>query len=100
MKLLLKAKFPISPFNEMVKNGTVGATIGKILDTVKPEAAYFTEMDGHRGAIMLVNLDDPAQIPALAEPFFLALNADVEFHIVMSPDDLKRAGLEEIGKKW
>lgn len=26
--------------------------------------------------------------------------ADVEFHVVMTPDDLKRAGLETLGKKW
>jgi hypothetical protein len=27
-------------------------------------------------------------------------NTDVEFNAVMSPDDLKRAGLDALGKKW
>jgi IstB-like ATP binding protein len=42
----------------------------------------------------------PSKIPALAEPWFLTFQADVEFRVVMSPDDLKRAGLDELGKQW
>ena len=53
-----------------------------------------------RGAILIVNLDDPAKVPVLAEPWFLTFNANVQFRIVMTPDDLKRAGLDELGKKW
>jgi len=30
----------------------------------------------------------------------LTFNANVQFRIVMTPDDLKRAGLDELGKKW
>jgi hypothetical protein len=39
-------------------------------------------------------------VPALSEPFFLAFGADVHFHIVMSPEDLGRAGLDALGSKW
>jgi hypothetical protein len=39
-------------------------------------------------------------VPSFAEPFFLNFNADCRFRIVMSPEDLGRAGLEELGKKW
>ena len=49
---------------------------------------------------MIVDLKDPSEIPGFAEPWFLTFNADVEFHAVMSPDDLKRAGLDALGKKW
>jgi hypothetical protein len=48
----------------------------------------------------IVDLPDPSKIPALAEPWFLTFEADVEFRVVMSPDDLKRAGLDELGKQW
>ena len=41
-----------------------------------------------------------SRVPSLSEPFFLHFNADCSFHIVMSPDDLKKAGLDELGKKW
>lgn len=100
MRVLLEVRYPHSEFNDLVRDGTAGQIIGRILDEIKPEAVYFTELYGQRGTILIVNLDDPAQIPALAEPFFLQFSADVEFHVMMTPDDLKRSGLEELGKKW
>ena len=39
-------------------------------------------------------------MPKFAEPFFLNFNAKCQLRIVMSPDDLKKAGLEALGKKW
>jgi len=100
MRMLVEVRFPHTDFNNAVKDGSAGQKIGKILDALKPEAVYFTELYGQRGAIMILNVEDPAQVPVIAEPFFLQFEADVEFHIVMSPDDLKRSGLEELGKKW
>ena len=67
---------------------------------IKPEAVYFTEQHGQRGAIMIVEMADPSKIPALAEPWFLTFNASVEFRVVMTPDDLQKANLDEVGKKW
>jgi len=100
MRLLMHVKLPHEPFNTAVRNGTVGKTMERILGDAKPEAVYFTEFDGRRGAIMVVDLPDPSRLPALAEPWFLSFNADVTFHVVMSPDELGRAGLDAIGKKW
>jgi hypothetical protein len=74
--------------------------LSRILEETKPEAVYFTEYDGRRGAVMIVDVADPSKIPAFAEPWFLTFNADVQFHAVMTPDDLKRAGLEALGTKW
>jgi hypothetical protein len=67
---------------------------------VRSWAVYFTEYDGRRGAIMIVDVADPSKVPTLAEPWFLSFNADVTFHIVMNPEELGRAGLDAIGKKW
>ena len=46
--------------------------------------------------------DDYEQIPALAEPWFLAFNASIEIHPVMVPDDLAKAGnaIEAAVKKY
>jgi len=100
MRILLIAKFPHQLFNAAVKDGTVGSKLNRILEATKPEAVYFTAQDGHRSAVLIVDLPDPSKIPALAEPWFLTFNADVEIRVVMTPDDLKRAGLDELGKKW
>jgi hypothetical protein len=100
MKMLVHVKLPHEPFNTMVRNGTVGKTLNQILQDIKPEAVYFTNYDGQRGAIMIVDVADPSKVPMIAEPWFLVLNANVEFHIVMNPDDLQRANLDTLGKKW
>ena len=100
MRMLLHVKFPLEPFNTAVKDGTVGKKIRRVLDELKPEAVYFTEYQGRRGAIMIINVDDPSKVPAFSEPWFLTFNADCEFHIVMLPEDLAKAGLDELGKKW
>jgi len=100
MRMLVDFNFPLEPFNTMVKNGTVGHKIEQIMNDIKPEAAYFSERGGKRGGIIIVDVADPSKIPAISEPFFLTFNATVEFHVVMSPEDLGRAGLEELGKKY
>ena len=100
MRMLIQVKIPNEPFNTAVRNGSVGQTMERILSETKPEAVYFTEYDGKRGAIMIVDIADPSKVPALCEPWFLSFNAEVSGHLVMSPEDLRRAGLEALGKKW
>ena len=100
MRMLLTVELPHEPFNTAVREGTVGPTLNRILEDLQPEAVYFTEQDGTRGAVLIVNVDKPSDIPALAEPWFLSFNADCRFRIAMTPDDLAAAGLDELGKKW
>ena len=100
MRFLMKVTMPHEPFNSFVRDGSAGAKMGQIMGELKPEAAYFTELNGHRSGILIVNMDNTSQIPALAEPWFLLFNADVEIHPVMLPDDLANAGLDMLGKKW
>ncbi len=100
MRMMMLAQFPIEPFNSLVRKGTAGAVIKKILEDIKPEAAYFGERDGRRGCELVVDVHSPSDIPRLAEPFFLSFNAEVEFRIIMLPEDLAHANLDELGKKW
>ena len=100
MKMLIDMEFPIEPFNSLVRKGTAGQTIQKVLGDIKPEAAYFMARNGKRGGILVVEVADPSKIPAIAEPLFLYFNASVEFHPFMTPEDLAKAGLEELGKKY
>lgn len=100
MRMLLEVELPVEPFNTLVREGSVGEKLQSILAEIKPEAAYFTERDGHRGAILVVDVADPSRVPALAEPFFLTFNAHAKFRICMTPEDLGRAGLEDIGRRY
>ena len=100
MRMLMNVRMPHEPFNTLVKKGTAGKIIRRILDDLKQESIYFTEQGGTRGAVAVINVDDPSRIPSFSEPFFLNFNADCEFKIAMSPEDLGKAGLDELGKKW
>ncbi|PWU09760.1 MAG: panthothenate synthetase [Verrucomicrobia bacterium] len=100
MRMLLNVKIPHEPFNTAVKDGTAGAKLKKILDAIKPEAAYFTEQDGQRGGVLVVDLPDPSKIPSLVEPWLLTFQADIELRVVMTPADLEKAALDSLGKQW
>ncbi len=100
MHMLMKIQFPIEPFNSAVRDGSVDQKIKNILEANQPEAAYFTEEDGHRGGILIVEVNDPSDIPALAEPWFLTFNANVQFRIAMTPEDLGRANLDSLAQQW
>jgi len=100
MRMLMDIELPLEPFNTCVRDGSAGAKMRKILEAIKPEAAYFTARNGMRGGTMVVNVNDPAEIPVLAEPWFLTFNASVQFHVAMTPEDLGRAGLDALGKQW
>ena len=99
MKMIMEVELPNEPFNTLVKKGTAGETLQRILADVKPSATYFTEQERRRGAFLLVDLSDPSGIPALAEPFYVLFDATVKFRVCMTPEDLGRAGLDEIGRK-
>lgn len=100
MRMLLTVTLPHEPFNTHVRKGTVGPLIRRILEETRPEATYFTEQMGQRTAVLVVNVDDAAQIPAFAEPWFLNFEGDCEFRIAMTAEDLGKAGLDQLGKTW
>ena len=100
MRMLMQVHFPIEPFNSAVRDGTAGEKLQRILASIEPEAAYFTEQDGNRGCTLIVNVSSPSDVPRLAEPFFLGFEAAVEFRICMTPEDLGAAGLDQLGEEW
>src|SRR4029453_3559576 len=92
MRFLLKANIPVEAGNAAAKAGKLGKTIQSILADLKPEAVYFADDNGQPRAFVFLQMEDAPQIPAIAEPWFLALNASIEIHPVMVPDDLAKAG--------
>ena len=100
MRMMLTASIPNEPFNSLVRSGEAGTIMQDILAELKPEATYFVEEGGQRCAVLIVNVADQSRIPSFAEPFFLKFNASCRFRIAMLPEDLGKAGLEALGKKW
>jgi hypothetical protein len=100
MRMLMHIKLPLEPFNSAVRDGSAGRKIQKILEATNPEASYFSEQDGHRGGTLIVNMNEPADVPRFAEPWFLTFNAEVEFRVAMTPQDLASANLDGLGRTW
>lgn len=102
MRCLLKVSIPTEVGNQCVIDGSLGKTIESILNDISPEAAYFAEEQGARTGFIFCNIKEESEIPAIAEPWFLAFNARVEVHPAMTVADLKKAmpGFERAIKKY
>jgi hypothetical protein len=48
MRMPVSVDIPHEPFNSLVRASTAGDKIAKILDSLKPQAVYFTEEHGRR----------------------------------------------------
>lgn len=91
MRVLMKVSMPVEERNRLVKAGKLEETIKSILEEQKPEAVYFMAEHGKRTALTFLHVQDTSEIPKLAEPWFLALNASIEMTPVMAPEDLAKA---------
>src|SRR5258708_7551473 len=103
MRMLLRVSIPVEAGNAAAKDGTLGPTIERILADLKPEAAYFFADDsGQRSGSIVFDMKDTSQIPAVAEPWFLAFNAQVSLRLVMNPKDLAKAvpGIDKATRKY
>lgn len=97
MRVLFRAQLDTERSNEAIRNGTLAKLIQSSMEQVKPEAAYFTADHGHRTCFLVFDMQDSSQMPAIAEPFFLELGADVSYTPVMNPEDLQK-GLSALGR--
>lgn len=90
MQFLVKISFPVEAANAAARKNNL-TVIREILEQQKPEAAYFIADGGRRTAVLIVDLAAASDIPALAEPWFLALNAGIEATPAMIAADLEKA---------
>jgi hypothetical protein len=90
MRFIVRAKFPTEAGNKMVKDENFLRDLEEYMNKLKTEASYFFEADGKRTMGFVVDMQSTDQIPMFAEPLF-QWGAEVEFHPVMSFDDLKKA---------
>ncbi len=105
MRFMITCRIPVEKVNELTKAGSLDSTIHSIMEELKPEAAYFSDIEDARSGYIVVNMDDASQISAIAEPLFLGLGAAIQVHRVMSPEELgkkatpaiKQASQEEYG---
>lgn len=102
MRFMLSFRVPTDRANAAIKDGSFSQTLQSIMEELKPEATYFTEMDGARGGYLIVNMDDASDLPAMAEPLFFGMGASIKVRLVMTPEDLQKASpaLEQAARKY
>jgi hypothetical protein len=92
MRMLMKVQIPTEAGNAAIKDGSLPEIVGKALETLKAEAAYFTSEEGNRTALIFFDMAESSDIPPAAEPFFMGLGAKITFAPVMNADEM-RAGV-------
>jgi hypothetical protein len=97
MRTLLRVTADVAASNKAIVDGTFSKIMKSTMEKINPEASYFLTNEGCRSWIMVFDLKDPSDIPSIAEPFFINLNAKVEFQPAMNLDDLQK-GLEKVQK--
>jgi hypothetical protein len=96
MRVMAKITIPVESGSRAVKDGSIGGLIQSAAERWKPEAMYFGTFDGHRTAFMVFDMPDSSDMVPFGEPFFMALDADVEVVPVMNADDLQQ-GFGKLG---
>lgn len=99
MRMLLRLTIPVEAGNRTILDGTLPQVMESMMNRLKPEAAYFIADHGQRTALIFFDMTNPTEIPGIAEPFFMKLNAAVEFIPAMNAEDLQ-AGLAEAAKAF
>ncbi len=92
MRVLMKVQIPTEAGNAAIQDGSLPQIVGKALETLKAEAAYFTSEDGMRTGLIFFDMAESSDIPSAAEPFFIGLDAKITFAPVMNADEM-RAGV-------
>lgn len=102
MRFLLKTRIPVEAGNALIRDPNFGNKMKEILSDIKPEAAYFAFDGGQRTIYFVVNVASAHELPALAEPLWLSLKADVEFIPAMNQEEFARAAasIERAAKKY
>jgi hypothetical protein len=83
MRMMLKIVIPTETGNQAIKDGSLRKIFEAAMSKLKPE-------HGLRSAMMIFDMKDASEIPAIAEPLFAGLNARLQLQPVMNADDLKK----------
>lgn len=94
MRMMLKVTIPVDTGNAAIADGSLAATMMGFVEKMRPEATYFIAEDGMRTAMFFLDMQDASDLPSLAEPFFIGLEAGVTVTPAMDVADMQK-GVEK-----
>ncbi len=96
MRMMLRAVVDTEAGNEALRNGSMLKVIEQMMQQLNPEAAYFVASeDGQRSCVVVFDMADPSQLPAISEPLFQIGRARVTLSPCMNLDDVQK-GLSQL----
>ena len=102
MRVMVKFQIPTEYGNDIIRSGKMNQVFDRLMQELKPEAAYFYPEVGLRAGHLICDLADESKIVHIAEAFWFGLGADAEIVPVMNADDLQKGlgGIGEILKNY
>lgn len=91
MRMMMRLTIPVEKGNEAAASGTMDQAIDHIIETLKPEAAYFHLDGGRRAATFIYEAEKAEDMAVINEPIFRALNASIDQQPVLTAADLGKA---------
>jgi hypothetical protein len=91
MRFFIRARIPTEPGNKMAQDPNFLKKLEEYINKVKPKASYFMPIDGQRSAVFIANVESNDQVPAMGEPLFQWMGANVDVIPAMNFDDLKKS---------
>ncbi|MFF0484225.1 hypothetical protein [Streptomyces sp. NPDC004435] len=88
MRMLLKVEMNTEYSNDLIRQGAIQGLMREALGRIRPEAAYFTVENGCRTGYFFFDLAETADMPSIAEPFFMRLGAKVHYSPVMNQEEM------------
>jgi hypothetical protein len=95
MRMMMTVQFDTEASNRAIKDGSLPKLMDAALEQLHPESAYFTTHDGARTAFIVIDLQNTSDMPPIAEPFFMGLQAKIDWTPVMNREELKD-GLQKL----
>ena len=91
MRFIARVTLPVQAGNQFCRDKEMNRKMETILSEVRPETVYFGVENGQRTLFCVVNVEQSHDLPRVSEPFWLGLQANVDFIPVMNQEEFKKA---------
>jgi hypothetical protein len=78
MRTMMKVQMDMEAGSEAIADGSLPQLMQDVMERLEPESAYFGPEGGVRTAFIVFNLKDSSQLPALSEPLFSTVKANIQ----------------------